>query len=116
MGNDGIYIYGGRSFRFGMQPTMDQVYDSGNDFETITAERVRDYFNVSNSKITMDDRSVKKGPEPEDIKVGKVGNKELAFIGLERTGGFMTYDVTDPNIHNLRITRIHVSLKALITK
>lgn len=96
MGNDGIYIYGGRSFSIWDAATMDQVYDSGNDFETITAERVRDYFNVSNSKITMDDRSVKKGPEPEDIKVGKVGNKELAFIGLERTGGFMTYDVTDP--------------------
>ncbi|WP_441897187.1 choice-of-anchor I family protein [Paenibacillus sp. YAF4_2] len=96
MGNDGIYMYGGRSFSIWDAATMDQVYDSGNDFETITAERVPDYFNVSNSKITMDDRSVKKGPEPEDIKVGKVGNKELAFIGLERTGGFMTYDVTDP--------------------
>lgn len=96
MGNDGIYMYGGRSFSIWNADTMDQVYDSGNDFETITAERVPDYFNVSNSKITMDDRSVKKGPEPEDIKVGKVGNRELAFIGLERTGGFMTYDVTDP--------------------
>lgn len=96
MGNDGIYMYGGRSFSIWSADTMDQVYDSGNDFETITAERVPDYFNVSNSKITMDDRSVKKGPEPEDIKVGKVGSKELAFIGLERTGGFMTYDVTNP--------------------
>ncbi|NIK72466.1 choice-of-anchor I family protein [Paenibacillus sp. BK720] len=96
MGNDGIYMYGGRSFSIWNADSMDQVYDSGNDFETITAQRVPDYFNVSNSKITMDDRSVKKGPEPEDIKVGKVGNRELAFIGLERTGGFATYDVTDP--------------------
>ncbi|WP_127499237.1 choice-of-anchor I family protein [Paenibacillus glycanilyticus] len=96
MGNDGIYMYGGRSFSIWNADSMDQVYDSGNDFENITAQRVPDYFNVSNSKITMDDRSVKKGPEPEDIKVGKVGNRQLAFIGLERVGGLMTYDVTDP--------------------
>ncbi|CAM3574987.1 choice-of-anchor I family protein [Paenibacillus lupini] len=96
MGNDGIYMYGGRSFSVWNAATMDQVYDSGNDFETITAKRQPNYFNVSNDATSMDSRSVKKGPEPEDIKVGKVGNKELAFIGLERTGGFMTYDVTDP--------------------
>ncbi|GLX71399.1 choice-of-anchor I family protein [Paenibacillus glycanilyticus] len=96
MGNDGIYMYGGRSFSVWDAATMDQVYDSGNDFETITAKRLPDYFNVSNDKTTMDARSVKKGPEPEDIKVGKVGNREFAFIGLERTGGFMTYEVTDP--------------------
>ncbi|SFF37027.1 S-layer homology domain-containing protein [Paenibacillus catalpae] len=96
MGNDAIYMYGGRSFSVWDAATMDQVYDSGNDFETITAKRVPEFFNVSNSKIKMDDRSTKKGPEPEDIKVGKVGNRELAFIGLERTGGFMTYDVTNP--------------------
>jgi Bacterial surface proteins containing Ig-like domains len=96
MGNDGIYMYGGRSFSIWNAATMDQIYDSGNDFETITATRLPEYFNVSNDKTTMDARSVKKGPEPEDIKVGKVGNKELAFIGLERTGGFMTYDITNP--------------------
>ncbi|WP_336791069.1 choice-of-anchor I family protein [Paenibacillus sp. MMO-177] len=96
MGNDSIYMYGGRSFSIWNADTMDQVYDSGNDFENITAQRLPDYFNVSNSKIAMDDRSLKKGPEPEDIKVGQVGNRQLAFIGLERVGGLMTYDVTDP--------------------
>lgn len=96
MGNDGIYMYGGRSFSIWNSSTMEQVYDSGNAFETITAQRVPDYFNTSNSKITIDDRSGKKGPEPEDIKTGKVGNKVLAFIGLERVGGIMTYDVTNP--------------------
>ncbi|MFX3632821.1 MAG: choice-of-anchor I family protein [Candidatus Pristimantibacillus sp.] len=96
MGNDGIYMYGGRSFSIWNSTTMEQVYDSGNAFETITALRAPDYFNTSNSKIAIDDRSGKKGPEPEDIKTGKVGNKVLAFIGLERIGGIMTYDVTNP--------------------
>ncbi|MFF2885795.1 choice-of-anchor I family protein [Paenibacillus sp. NPDC057967] len=97
MGHDGIYLYGGRSFSIFNADTMELVYDSGSDFETITGQRYPDFFNVSNSKITMDDRSTKKGPEPEDIKTGIVGNRVMAFIGLERVGGFMTYDVTDPH-------------------
>lgn len=96
MGHDSIYMYGGRSFSIWNADTMELVYDSGSDFETITGQRLPDFFNVSNSKITMDDRSTKKGPEPEDIKTGVVGNRVMAFVGLERVGGFMTYDVTDP--------------------
>ncbi|CAM4392090.1 hypothetical protein FHS16_003623 [Paenibacillus endophyticus] len=96
MGNDSIYMYGGRSFSIWNADSMDQVFDSGSDFEAITAKRLPEYFNTSNSKTALDDRSGKKGPEPEDIKTGKVGSKVLAFVGLERIGGFMTYDVTDP--------------------
>ncbi|UKS26050.1 choice-of-anchor I family protein [Paenibacillus sp. HWE-109] len=96
MGNDGIYMYGGRSFSIWQANTMQQVYDSGNDFEKITSQRVPNNFNTSNSKTALDDRSSKKGPEPEDVKVSKVGSKVLAFVGLERVGGIMTYDVTDP--------------------
>ncbi|MEW9698162.1 choice-of-anchor I family protein [Paenibacillus sp. SI8] len=96
MGTDNVYLYGGRSFSVWNAETMRQVYDSGNDFESITAERLPDNFNASNSKTTKDDRSPKKGPEPEYVTVGKVGNKVFAFIGLERTGGVMTYDVTNP--------------------
>ncbi|WP_171056420.1 choice-of-anchor I family protein [Paenibacillus sinopodophylli] len=96
MGNDSIYMYGGRSFSIWNADSMDQVYDSGSDFEAITAKRLPAYFNTSNSKTALDDRSGKKGPEPEDIKTGKVGSKVLAFVGLERIGGFMTYDVSDP--------------------
>ncbi|WP_340008077.1 choice-of-anchor I family protein [Paenibacillus sp. FSL K6-0276] len=100
MGNDGIYLYGGRSFSIWEADSMNQVYDSGSDFEKITGERLPDYFNASNSNTTMDNRSTKKGPEPEYVKVGKVGQKALAFIGLERIGGLMTYDVTNPEKPN----------------
>ncbi|MNO27603.1 Endo-1,4-beta-xylanase A precursor [compost metagenome] len=96
MGNNGIYLYGGRSFSIWEADSMKQVYDSGSDFEKITGERLPEYFNASNSNTTMDNRSTKKGPEPEYVKVGKVGQKALAFIGLERIGGLMTYDVTNP--------------------
>lgn len=96
MGNAGIYLYGGRSFSIWEADSMKPVFDSGNDFERITGERLPEYFNASNSNTTMDNRSTKKGPEPEYVKVGKVGQKALAFIGLERIGGLMTYDVTNP--------------------
>ncbi|MDF2838176.1 MAG: Ig domain protein group 2 domain protein, partial [Paenibacillus sp.] len=95
-GNDSIYLFGSRSFSIWNAATMEQVYDSGSDFETVTSQRYPEFFNVSNSKVEMDDRSPKKGPEPEDIKVGMVGNRALAFVGLERIGGIMTYDVTNP--------------------
>lgn len=96
MGHDGLYLYGARSFSIWNAADMSQVYDSGSDFERITAERLPRYFNASNDKPEMDNRSTKKGPEPEYVEVGKVGQKVLAFIGLERIGGVMTYDVTDP--------------------
>ena len=103
-GNDSIYLYGARSFSIWDGDSLleeDQaltpVYDSGSDFEVITGQRVPDFYNVSNSKVKLDERSVKKGPEPEDIKTGVVGNHVLAFIGLERVGGFMTYDVSNPS-------------------
>lgn len=89
------YIYGGRSFSIWDASTMKQVFDSGSDFEKITGNLYPDAFNSSNNKTELDSRSGKKGPEPEDIKVMNVKGKTYAFIGLERTGGIMMYDVTD---------------------
>lgn len=97
---DKTYIYGSRSFSIWDADTMEQVYDSGSDFEKITGELYPDAFNSSNNKTELDSRSGKKGPEPEDIKVMKVNGKTFAFIGLERTGGIMMYDVT--NIQNVK--------------
>jgi len=96
MGNDGIYMFGGRSFSIWNADSMEQIYDSGSDFERITAERLPKYFNASHTNTTLDSRSPKKGPEPEYVAIGEVGNRVLAFTGLERIGGVMIYDVTDP--------------------
>lgn len=97
---DKTYIYGSRSFSIWDAGTMEQVYDSGSDFEKVTGELYPDAFNSSNNKTELDSRSGKKGPEPEDIKVMKVNGKTFAFIGLERTGGIMMYDVT--NVENVK--------------
>lgn len=95
-GNDRIYMYGGRSFSIYEADSMKQVYDSGSDFEQVTAQRLPDYFNTSSNKAKLDDRSTKKGPEPEDVKTGVIDGRTFAFIGLERIGGIMMYDVTNP--------------------
>ncbi len=100
--SDGIYTalygYGGRSFSIYSAETMEQVYDSGNDFGVITAKTSPKYFNTTNDENAFDDRSDDKGIEPEGIIVGSVGNNYYAFIGLERFGGIMVYDVT--NVEN----------------
>ena len=92
------YVFGGRSFTV-FQATengLEEVFTSGDDFEALTAQYVPDYFNSSNDNAVLDDRSGKKGPEAESVTVGTVDGKSYAFVALERTGGVMVYDVTDP--------------------
>ncbi len=93
---EALYSFGARSFSVWDADTLAQVYDSGDDFEQILAEVYPDKFNVSNDDNTLKSRSDDKGPEPEDVKIGKVGDQTYAFVGLERQGGVMAYNVTNP--------------------
>ncbi|MGN0408437.1 MAG: choice-of-anchor I family protein [Bacteroides sp.] len=91
-------LFGGRSFsiyKIGNEG-LTQVYDSANDFEKKTASYIPLYFNCSNDDNDYDSRSLKKGPEPESVTVGTVDGKTYAFIALERIGGIMMYDITNP--------------------
>ena len=90
-----LYAFGGRSFSI-WDENGKLVWDSGDDFEQITAKLFPDFFNSNNDKNKFDDRSDDKGPEPEGITLGRVGNKTYAFIGLERIGGVMIYDISNP--------------------
>ena len=94
---EALYSFGARSFSV-WDPTdgFKQVYDSGDDFEQITGKALESYFNASNDNVAKDNRSDNKGPEPEYVKVGEVGDEQYAFIGLERIGGIMVYNVTNP--------------------
>jgi hypothetical protein len=87
---DQIFGYGGRSFSIWNATTGSIVYDSGSDFARITAAISPELFNGN------DKRSDDKGAEPEALTLGVVGNNTYAFIGLERTGGIMVYDITNP--------------------
>lgn len=90
-----LYAYGARSFSiWDTKGTL--VFDSGDQFEQKLKEVAPQLFNVSNDNNTVDDRSDDKGPEPENVTVGVVDGRPYAFIGLERAGGVMVYDITDP--------------------
>lgn len=96
--NEKAYVFGGRSFSIyeATAGGLNLVFDSGSEFEQVTAEKLPDYFNASNDKISLDNRSGKKGPEPESVVTGTVDGKTYAFIAIERIGGVMVYDITDP--------------------
>lgn len=88
-----LYSFGARSFTIWNKDVV-RVFDSGDQFEQRTLSL--DIFNSSHETNSMDARSATKGPEPEGVTVGKIGAKHFAFIGLERIGGVMVYDVTTP--------------------
>ncbi len=91
-----IFNYGGRSFSI-WNANGKLVFDSGSAFEQYTAELVPVDFNSTNeANNSFDDRSDDKGPEPEGVAIGRIGHRVYAFIGLERVGGIMVYDVTNP--------------------
>lgn len=90
-----IYSYGARSFSI-FDARGDLIYDSGSEFERILAEQVPDFFNAGNDNNEFDNRSDDKGPEPEGIALGNILGRTFAFVGLERTGGIMVHDITDP--------------------
>jgi len=99
---DQIFAYGARSFSIweaqpGRRGGITQVYDSGSDLENITASLIPGEFNSTNDENnSADSRSDDKGPEPEGVEIGVINGRTYAFIGLERVGGVMVYDVTDP--------------------
>ena len=91
-----LFAFGSRSFSILDLTTGDLVFDSGDDFEQITAKRYPEFFNVSNDSLKKEKRSRSKGPEPEGLILGTVGQRTYAFVGLERIGGIMVYDITQP--------------------
>lgn len=92
-----LYTYGGRSFSIWDAETGRQVYDSGDDFERIAAAELPELFNSDHASNAKDDRSDDKGPEPEYVEIGVVGDETYAFVGLERQSALMVYNVSNPD-------------------
>jgi hypothetical protein len=97
--NDGdferIMVPGARSFSIRKRDGS-LVFDSGEQFEQKIAALVPDLFNSDGTAASFNTRSDNKGPEPEGVAIGKVFGRTYAFIGLERAGGIMVYDISDP--------------------
>ena len=95
-----IWSFGGRSFSV-RNDDGELVWDSGEEFEQITAELLPEEFNSNNTaNDSFDTRSDDKGPEPEGIEVAKLRSKTYAFVALERVGGIIVYDITNPHSPN----------------
>jgi DNA-binding beta-propeller fold protein YncE len=83
---DELYSYGTRSFSIWNGLTGQLVYDSKNQIDTKAVELGK----------YPDGRSDDKGCEPEGITIGRVGNNNLLFVGLERANAVTIYDITNP--------------------
>lgn len=94
---DSIFTFGSRSFSIWNGTTGALVWDSKDDFEQRTAALFPANFNCGHTTNALDDRSDNKGPEPESVTIGKIGDSTYAFVGLERIGGFFVYNITNPN-------------------
>lgn len=104
---DRLYAYGGRSFSI-WGANGELVWDSGDAIEQYLASDAcrlgsdrsipcATYFNSGHDEgDAFDSRSDAKGPEPEGLTLGKLGDKTFAFVGLERMGGIMAYDISNP--------------------
>lgn len=91
-----LYAYGSRSFSiFDDQGKM--IFDSGEMIETYIADNYPDYFNSNHEEgPSLDNRSDNKGPEPEAIEIGVIGERTYAFVALERFSGIFVCDITNP--------------------
>jgi len=92
---DSLFVLGARSFSI-WSASGTLVWDSGDQLERRTTALPNVNFNASNSGNSLDDRSDNKGPEPEGVVTARFGQRTFAFVGLERVGGIMVYDVTNP--------------------
>ena len=104
-----LYTLGARSLSIWKSPTGTNsiagatlVGDTGDAIEKKIAELLPAYFNAdwstsTGTPSTKDSRSDNKGPEPEGLAVAKVFGRTIAFVGLERIGGVMTFDISTPS-------------------
>lgn len=94
---DELYSFGARSFSI-FSTDGNLVFDSGAMIERYIAENFADDFNADHGESgSLDNRSDNKGPEPETVEIGVIGEKTYAFVGLERISGVMVFDITDPH-------------------
>jgi DNA-binding beta-propeller fold protein YncE len=103
LNGDGLFeridVFGGRSVSI-----LDQqgrlVWDSGDMLERLSESNDQqglNFFNNNSTANPRDSRSDDKGVEPESVAVGEVNGRLYAFVGLERDGGIVVLDLSEPS-------------------
>ncbi|WP_437185193.1 choice-of-anchor I family protein [Planctomicrobium sp. SH668] len=90
-----LFVPGGRSFTIWTDDAR-LIYDSGDEFERLTAEKHPLFFNSNYPGIGLDARSPAKGCEPESVAIGLIDECPYAFIAMERMGSVLMYNLRDP--------------------
>jgi DNA-binding beta-propeller fold protein YncE len=93
---DRLYALGTRSFAI-WDTDGGLVFDSGDAFERLTAAAMPTFFNAPEDNNAFDGRSKSRGPEPESLALGEIDGRWYAFVALERVGGIIAYDITEPS-------------------
>lgn len=95
-----VIIPGTRSFSIWNADTGALVGDTGS-FEPLLLSLYPALHNMngessSNGTTTFDGRSPDKGPEPEALAHAKIGANDYVFVGMERQGAILIFNVNDP--------------------
>ncbi len=85
---DELHTFGTRSFTIWNGHNGNRIYDSGN--------KLTEYLMSQRPDLYDDSRSDDKGVEPENVAIGKIGNRTIAFLGLERADAIAVVDITSP--------------------
>ncbi|XP_078611141.1 mesenchyme-specific cell surface glycoprotein-like [Branchiostoma floridae x Branchiostoma japonicum] len=95
-----LHAFGGRGVSIFRADDLSLVWDSGDDLEKMEAKFYPEIFNTRyNDKPDeqptdeFDDRSCKRGPEPQSLTVGRIGNQTIIFISAEKTGSVFIYSL-----------------------
>ncbi len=93
-----VNTFGGRSASLFDGNTGMRLWNSGSAFEEALAKRHPGLFNWNSKKgrVRVDARSDKKGPEPENVTVGKTDSGLYAFVGMERSSGIAVFRLKNP--------------------
>jgi hypothetical protein len=99
---DRLVAFGGRGvsvWRVGQDGKgASLVWDSGSAVESTVAQRMPSAANASNDQSpSRDARSKSRGPEPKGLALTQLGGRRLLMAGLERPGGVVVWDVTNPS-------------------
>ena len=98
---DRVFCFGGRSvsmWSVAADGSIAQTWDSGDEIERVIAQQMPQAFNMDSAKSpSRDARSTAKGAEPETPLVATVNGVRILFCVLERAGGIMSWNISDPS-------------------
>ena len=96
---DRVYMLGARSFSIWDAQDGSLVFDSGDEMERIVyndaSEDTPNRLNLLKAAQLLG-RLDNKGPEPESVVVGRIGQELYAFVGLERSSGILMVHISNP--------------------